>query len=123
MTAQRQLRPTLDELAQPCARCGHQNAGHTGGAARSGWPVFDPTWADALGWCTVLGCTCPGRTSDPAAGAGAERETPPVITAPPPRVTRLTGPCGYGDGPCGRTPTRPYAQGPLCVEHAPGGAR
>ena len=112
---------TLAGLEQPCARCGHQNAGHTGGASRSGWPIFDPIWANATGWCTAPACGCPERTSDPAAARTALQPGPPaVVVPPPPRVTRLHGPCGYGPGPCGRTPTRPYACGPRCDEHAPG---
>lgn len=120
----RKPRTSLDELAQTCRRCGHQNGGHTGGASRSGWALFDPVWANATGWCMVPDCDCPGRTNDPAAAkvTGGEREVPPVITPPPPTVTRLNGPCNAGEGPCGNPETRPYACGPRCAEHAPGGA-
>ena len=111
---------SLDELAQRCARCGHQNGGHIGGTARSGWPIFDPIWASASGSCTALECDCPSRTTDPAARATpVVPEAPPVIVPPPPIATALTGPCGHGTGPCGATPTRPYAEGPRCATHAP----
>jgi hypothetical protein len=35
---------TLDELAQPCTRCTHQRAVHTGGAKRWGWAIYEPIW-------------------------------------------------------------------------------
>lgn len=109
---------SLDELAKLCS-CGHQNGGHIGGAARSGWPIYDPIWAAALGWCTIPGCLCRGRTSGSATTPPAPAETPAVIVPPPPIATALTGPCGHGTGPCGATPTRPYAEGPRCTTHAP----
>lgn len=52
---------TLAELAQPCHRCDHQAAVHTGGADRFGWAIYDRTWAEASGWCSTPGCACPGR--------------------------------------------------------------
>ncbi|MCT9929570.1 hypothetical protein N5079_04975 [Planotetraspora sp. A-T 1434] len=53
--------PTLAELEQPCAGCGHQNAVHTGGAKPGGWAIYERTWANASGWCNTPGCDCPGR--------------------------------------------------------------
>ncbi|GGK94323.1 hypothetical protein Ppa06_64720 [Planomonospora parontospora subsp. parontospora] len=52
----------LSELERPCRRCGHQNAVHTGGAARSGWAPYDPIWANARGRCNQPGCDCAART-------------------------------------------------------------
>ena len=49
-------------LKQPCRRCGHQCAVHTGGAKSSGWAIYEPTWADASGWCRMPGCDCPACT-------------------------------------------------------------
>lgn len=49
-------------LEQPCGRCGHQKAVHTGGADKglwSQWAIYNPTWANALGWCQMPGCDCP----------------------------------------------------------------
>jgi hypothetical protein len=118
-------RVTLDELAQPCARCTHQGAVHTGGASRSGWAVFDPVWAAATGWCSTPDCTCPARTSDPSTsmetGTGAD-EPPAVVAPPPPRMTPLDGPCVHGPGPCGNPDTTPYADGPKCRDHPTLGA-
>lgn len=117
-------RVSLDELEQPCTRCGCQNAVHTRGASRSGWAVFDPTWAAATGPCSSPGCPCPGRSSDPGvarvSSLSLTLHRPLVVEPPPPISTRLTGPCSYGTGPCGKTPTRPYATGPRCVAHEPG---
>ena len=129
MTAQpvRQLRPTLDELARPCTRCGCQSAVHTRGASRSGWPVFDPTWAAAAGACSTPDCPCPARSSDPnveQVHAAAVSAVPDRVVAPPPsQVTRLNGPCSYGSGPCGAVPTRPFVLGPRCAAHEPGAGR
>ncbi|WP_289009923.1 hypothetical protein [uncultured Thermomonospora sp.] len=50
-------------LEKPCRRCGHQKAVHTGGAKKDGWAIYDPTWANASGWCQTPGCTCSRRTS------------------------------------------------------------
>lgn len=50
-------------LEKPCRRCGHQKAVHTGGAKKDGWEIYDPTWANASGWCQTPGCTCSRRTS------------------------------------------------------------
>lgn len=54
----------LEALEQICETpgCGHQNAGHTGGADAWGWPIWDETWMNALGSCTVPGCECTRRT-------------------------------------------------------------
>lgn len=57
-------------LQAPCGRCGHQQGCHTGGAKPGGWAIYEPTWARALGWCTVPGCACPARVADTA------RDTP-----------------------------------------------
>lgn len=124
-TARRPRLPhvTLTELAQSCTRCTHQNGGHIGGASRTGWPVFDPIWLAASGWCTVPGCGCPGRTDDPTASPPEPPPAPVVVCAPPVVATRLVGPCGAGTGPCGRTPTRPYACGPRCQSCAPKAVR
>ena len=47
----------------------------------------------------------------------------PTTTSPAatqrPGPSRLYGPCGHGPGPCGATPTRPYAHGPRCAAHQP----
>ncbi|WP_214103195.1 hypothetical protein [Acrocarpospora catenulata] len=111
-------RVPLDELAQACARCGHQNGGHVDSLerTRSGWPIYDPIWADALGACSVPGCPCRGRTNDPA--TRIEQSAVPVADRVP-VLTRLSGPCTAGTGPCGALPTRPYPVGPRCAEHAP----
>lgn len=114
-------RVSVDELEQPCTRCGCQNAVHTRGASRLGWAVFDPTWAAASGPCSWAGCLCPGRSADPNVERVASSLVVPsrVVVPPPPVVTRLTGPCSHGTRPCGALPTRPYAQGPRCAEHEP----
>lgn len=52
----------MHALEEPCERCGHQGAVHTGGARRSGWAIYDRTWANAAGWCQQPGCDCQGRT-------------------------------------------------------------
>lgn len=54
-------RTPLSELEQPCGRCNHQNAVHTGGAKNWGWPIYDATWANTTGWCQMPGCDCAGR--------------------------------------------------------------
>jgi hypothetical protein len=64
----------LEELQAPCTRdgCGHQNSIHTGGSKRGqyDWPIYNPTWRDASGWCNgvhvdergvTTSCTCPYR--------------------------------------------------------------
>ncbi|MFF3443600.1 SLOG family protein [Streptosporangium sp. NPDC002721] len=47
----------------------------------------------------------------------------PPITSPAavrrPGPSRLYGPCAAGTGPCGATPSRPYACGPRCAQHQP----
>ena len=53
----------LTELEQPCGRCGHQNAVHTGSAAKHGWAIYDETWANATGWCQMPGYACVARIS------------------------------------------------------------
>lgn len=53
----------LSELEKPCPNCAHQNAGHTGGAAKSGWPIYDAVWASATGWCNEPGCECQSRAA------------------------------------------------------------
>ncbi|GII87101.1 hypothetical protein Ssi03_50910 [Sphaerisporangium siamense] len=116
-------RVSLKELAEPCARCSHQNGGHTGGAARYGWAPIDTIWSSATGWCTVPGCGCPARTNDPTAAPQRPAETATAIAPPPPIATALTGPCGHGPGPCGATPTRPFAEGPRCASCTPGAPR
>lgn len=59
----RKPRVSLAELEQDCRRCNHQNGGHTGGASRSGWAPFDPTWANATGWCMVPNDGYPGHAA------------------------------------------------------------
>lgn len=49
------------ESQQPCARCGHQQGCHTGGAQPGGWAIYEPTWANATGWCSIKSCDCPER--------------------------------------------------------------
>lgn len=75
------------DLERPCARCGHQNGPER---SRTGWPIYDPMWRDALGACAAPGCTCPSRTDDPTAAAGTTPQAAP-ITPPPPVPTRLPG--------------------------------
>jgi hypothetical protein len=110
--ARRSLQEELAELEAACARCDHQNAGHTRGGGRDAW------W-QATGACAVPGCPCPERTNDPAAAPTRTPEAPRAIVPPPCIPTRLSGPCCHGTGPCGATPTRPFPVGPLCGEHAP----
>jgi len=47
----------------------------------------------------------------------------PTTTSPAatqrPGPSRLYGPCGAGPGPCGNTPTRPYAAGARCASCQP----
>lgn len=119
-------RVPLDELAADCARCGHQNGGHVKSLerVRAGWPVYDPIWMNALGACAVPGCPCRGRTSDPATRIEQPAVPAPVVVADRvPVLTRLSGPCTAGTGPCGVLPTRPYPVGPRCAEHAPAAIR
>ncbi|WP_436764374.1 hypothetical protein [Streptosporangium sp. V21-05] len=56
------MAPSLAELAEPCRRCAHQRAVHTGGAQPGGWAPYDRIWANATGWCRYPGCDCPART-------------------------------------------------------------
>jgi hypothetical protein len=55
------MQVSLSELQKPCKACGHQNAGHTGGAKSWGWAIYDQTWANATGFCKQPGCNCPAR--------------------------------------------------------------
>jgi hypothetical protein len=57
----RSQRVPISELEQPCGRCNHQNAAHTGGAKNHGWAIYDPVWANASGWCLEQGCECLAR--------------------------------------------------------------
>lgn len=64
----------LAELEKPCPNCPHQNAVHTGGADKSGkaefnWPIYEPVWANATGWCNAKGCGCQSRTAQPRRAA------------------------------------------------------
>lgn len=99
----------LEVLERPCARCGHQNAVHTGGAKRGGW-------ANALGWCRYPWCPCPARTDDPSTAL-------PPPPPPTPRPAPAPQPCAHWDDTtnsrCGATPTRLYITGPRCTSHAP----
>ncbi|MDF5755801.1 SLOG family protein [Spongiactinospora sp. TRM90649] len=113
-TRGRAPRASLDELAQPCARCAHPNAVHVAGPdrRRSGWPIYDPVWVNALGACADPGCGCPARTANPAADAPAP-QAEPMALQPPPRPP--AAPCGT----CGAHPARLYIQGPRCAAHTP----
>lgn len=104
---------TLDELAAPCTRCSHQRAIHTGGANTWGWAIYEPTWANATGWCSDTVCSCEAFTADPAAAPAPPRTfTPPTPAQPQP--------CGHG-GPriCGIEPARLFANGWRCTGHEP----
>ncbi|GAA3247937.1 hypothetical protein GCM10020216_078980 [Nonomuraea helvata] len=52
----------MHELEQSCKGCGHQWAVHTGGARPGGWAIYEPTWANASGWCKQPSCSCEART-------------------------------------------------------------
>ncbi|MEU4576099.1 hypothetical protein [Nonomuraea sp. NPDC023979] len=114
------MRISLQELAEQCGRCGHQNGGHT----RSSTPGDRRAWYNAAGGCAVPGCECPGRTGGTYRGDPAVTLTPAAESAAEElrerqRALIAAKPCNYGSGPCGKTPTRPFASGPKCVDHEP----
>jgi hypothetical protein len=80
----------LARLQQPCARCGHQNAVHVGGRDPTGWPIYDPVWSGATGWCVSPGCSCPARTDSPQSLNTPERAR--NTAANPPRQPAASAP-------------------------------
>jgi hypothetical protein len=67
----------LSELEQPCGQCAHQQAVHTGGARREGWPVHDRIWVYAAGACTADGCACQRRVPTAPGQAGGLNDAQP----------------------------------------------
>lgn len=107
---------TIEALEQPCTRCRHARAVHTGGAKAWGWAIYEDTWANGNGCCSETYCSCEKYTDDPAAAPAPPRTFTPPKPLPP-------QPCGHfnvGDRlRCGATPARLFPNGWKCGSHTP----
>ncbi|MFI7468195.1 DUF2493 domain-containing protein [Nonomuraea sp. NPDC049646] len=113
----RPIPPSLDELAEHCTRCEHQNGVHTDtGTGRWGWAIYDDVFMNASGACSHPGCTCQSRTSDPAAAPAPQA----TFTPPAPLPAQPCAFFAFGDKTrCGVEPARLFANGWRCSSHTP----